>query len=61
MGVQATGEENIQHFKKCEILLFSAGHFSLSGSGSVFSMQIRIRIQPTEINADPDPDTSYMA
>jgi hypothetical protein len=59
---QATGEVFIPQKKTTSTskLEFSSlvVHFGSTGSGSVFSMRIRIPIQPTKMNADPDPADS---
>ncbi len=51
-------KENIWHLKTWIFFTF-VGYFGPPGSGSVFPM--RIRIQMTKMNADPDPQHCYRA
>ncbi len=56
-----SSKENIQHLKHEISSFFSVfkGHFCPPGSGSESAFSMRIRVQPTKINADPDPQRCW--
>jgi hypothetical protein len=53
-------KEIIQHFKQYRTNYFSVGHFRSAGfgSGSAFTMQIRLNVINADLN--PDPQHSFL-